>query len=105
MATFTGKENHIISLEEAKKLTSNFQSRLQGDQVRAHYVSKEGLQQLLEQENCVGVRIYYGETDDGKPELVLVGVTEDGRDLTEGVILERTMPCPPYCPSVSDLNH
>ncbi len=104
MAMFTGKEEHIISLEEAKKLVSNFQANLKGDEVRAHYVGKEALLKLLNQENCVGVRIYYARTDDGKPELVLVGVTEEGMDLTNGIILERIIPCPPYCPSDSELN-
>ncbi len=104
MAMFTGKEEHIISLEEAQKLISNFQSKLKGDEVRAHYVGKEALQKLLDQENCVGVRIYYAETDDGKPELVFVGVTENGEDLTNGLILERVWPCPPYCWSDSELN-
>jgi len=104
MANFTGKEDHIITLEEAKKLTSNFQSKLKGDEVKAHYVGKEALLKLLNQENCVGVRIYYAETDDGKPELVFVGVTEEGKDLTDGILLERTFPCPPYCFSESELN-
>lgn len=104
MAMFSGKEEHNISLEEAKKLTTNFQSKLKGDEVRAHYVGKEALQKLLDQENCIGVRIYYAETDDGKPELVLVGVTENGEDLTNGLLLERTLPCPPYCWFESELN-
>lgn len=103
MAVFTGKENHQITLEEAKKLISNYQKKLRGDEVKALYVGKEALQKLLEQENCVGARIYFAETEEGKPELVFVGVTSEGKDLTSGIILERDLPCPPYCDDSSEL--
>jgi hypothetical protein len=52
----------------------------------------------------VGIRIYYAAQDDGTPELVIVGVDENGKDLEEGVILERNLPCPPYCNDESKLN-
>jgi hypothetical protein len=100
---FTGKEQHQITLEEAIKLISNFRNKQSGDVIKAHYFGKEALQKLLDQEGCVGIRIYYAAQDDGTPELVIVGVDENGKDLEEGVILERNYPCPPYCDEKSKL--
>ncbi len=100
---FTGKENHEISLEEAIKLVKNFRSKVGEDDIKAHYIGREAILKVLEQGNCVGLRIYYAENDEGKPELVVVGVNEEGRDLTKGTILERVWPCPPYCDGESEL--
>lgn len=100
---FTGKEDHLISLEEAKKLINNFRNKVGEESVKAHYLGKEAILKVLEQENCVGLRIYYAENDEGKPELVVVGVNEEGKDLTKGTILERVWPCPPYCDGESEL--
>lgn len=101
---FTGKEEHQISLEEAIKLVVNFRNKVGGEGVKAHFIGKEAILKVLEQENCVGVRIYYAENDEGKPELIIVGVNGNGKDLVEGLILERTWPCPPYCDGESRLN-
>jgi hypothetical protein len=30
-------------------------------------------------------------------ELVIVGVKTDGNDLTEGIMGNRSFPCPPHC--------
>lgn len=100
---FTGKEDHQISLEEAIKLVKNFKNKVGEEVVKAHFIGKEAILKVLDQENCVGVRIYYAENDEGKPELVVVGVNENGKDLVEGLILERTWPCPPYCDGESKL--
>lgn len=99
---FTGKEDHLITLEEAIKLIQNYKNT--GQEIKAHYFGKESLQKLLEQEGCVGIRIYYAAQEDGTPEIVIVGVNEEGLDLTNGLILERSWPCPPYCDGKSKLN-
>lgn len=101
---FTGKEEHQITLEEAKKLIQNYKNKNTGQEIKAHYFGKEALQKLLEQEECVGIRIYYASQEDGTPELVIVGVNKEGKDLTSGIILERNWPCPPYCDGDSELN-
>ncbi|MCX8056758.1 MAG: hypothetical protein N3F03_03995 [Ignavibacteria bacterium] len=100
---FTGKEEHQISLEEAIKLIQNFRSKQKGEGIKAHYFGKEALMKLLEQEGCVGLRIYYASQEDGTPELVIVGVNEEGKDLV-GMVLDRSWFCPPYCDGESMLN-
>ncbi len=101
---FTGKEDHHISLEEAIKLISNFRNSQKDFSIKAHYFGKEALEKLLGQEGCVGIRIYYAQNEDGKPELVIVGVNEEGQDLENGTILNRGLPCPPWCLEESKLN-
>ena len=94
---FTGSENHAISLEEARKLTANYRAKAGKDAVLAGFFGKDTIQQILDQEGCVGIRYYYALTDDGKPALVLVGVDANENDLIDGVIAEVSLPCPPYC--------
>lgn len=101
---FTGKEEHQITLEEAKKLIQNYKNKQTGEEIKAHYFGKEALLKLLDQVGCVGIRIYYAAKDDETPELLIVGVNEEGSDLSNGVILERSWPCPPYCDGKSELN-
>lgn len=101
---FNGKEEHQITLDEAIKLIQNYKNKQSGNEIKAHYFGKDALVKLLEQDGCVGIRIYYAAQDDGTPELILVGVNENGKDLTSGVILERNWPCPPYCDGESKLN-
>ena len=37
--------------------------------------------------------------------MVIVGVDEQGRDLVDGIVCERSMPCPPFCgPFLNPLN-
>lgn len=100
---FTGKEEHQISLEEARKLIQNYKSKQKEGEIHAHYFGKEAIYKLLDQEGCVGIRIYYASKEDGTPELVIVGVNEEGKDL-ENIILERGWPCPPYCDGESKIS-
>jgi hypothetical protein len=48
--------------------------------------------------------MYYGQTDDNKPALVLVGVTSDENDMEAGLLADDYVPCPPRCGQSSRLN-
>lgn len=102
--TFTGNEDHSISLEDAAKLTANYRSNAGPNPALAGFFGEETLKQILNQTHCVGIRIYYGEENDGTPTLVLVGADEDENDLIDGKIAERELPCPPYCSVQNTLN-
>ena len=93
---FTGKEEHEISLEEAKKLLTNYRKARPGA-VKAHFFGRDIIDKILSQDGCVGVRIYYGFDDDEKPQLVLVGTDKDEKDLYNGIFGEVSRPCPPFC--------
>jgi len=101
---FTGNEDHDIMLGDAAALTRNFRERAGKDAIKGGFFGQAALQQLLDQEGVVGIRYYYGQENDGRPVLVLVGVDATGNDLIEGFILERSVPCPPYCGFFNELN-
>jgi hypothetical protein len=94
---FTGNEEHTISFEEAKELKDNYQESMSPTDIKAFYYGKTFLLSVLNQEGCVGIRVYNGRKEDGKLEPVIVGVNTDGNDLTEGIMGNRSFPCPPHC--------
>lgn len=93
----------VITLKEAIDFTHSFQE-LNPDFIKSYFVGIEKINLILDQENCIGLRIYNGyNTTDEKTNLVLVGVDKNGNDLVDGIILERLTPCPPYCPKSSPI--
>ena len=102
--TFTGNENHDITLQEASHWTANYRNA-NPDQTKGHYFGETAIQNLLNQTGCVGMRIYYAITDTGIKQLVIVGVTADGNDLVNGLILDRSVLCPPDCGISNPLNN
>ena len=102
---YTGNENHEISLNEAAELTQRFRDNLPViDITTAEYFGKSALEDLLSQNGCVGIRVYYGIDSDMKKRLVIVGVNGEGNDLYEGNLMEVGVICPPFCSSNNPLN-
>ena len=96
---FTGNEDHSVTLEEAKNYTENYRQHEGGGAFLGGAFSRDAFLKILDQAGCTGIRIYMGKGDDGSPNLVMVGVDGDGEDMTGGVIMQRVLPCPPYCAS------
>lgn len=93
-----------ITLEEAKKMISNFKVKFPG-QIKASFLGINVLNLVLQQQNVMGVRIYYGyDTATNIISPVLVGVNDKGEDLT-AVLIDKLEPCPPNCDSSSSLNN
>jgi len=101
---FTGLEDHTIALDEACALTRNYRMKAGKGAVKGGFFGRAAIEQILAQENVAGIRYYYAREHNGRPVLILVGVDEFGKDLHEGFIAERSMPCPPYCGGFSPLN-
>ena len=98
------KRDHKITLEAAAALTRRYrQSAGQGAQ-RAGMFPREVFETLLTQSGCAGVRIYYGQSENGSRELVLVGVDSEGNDQTSAELFDVSLPCPPYCGGGDELN-
>lgn len=92
-----------ITLNEAKTLTESFQTN-HPYEYKCYFMGAEHIQAILDQPGCIGIRIYKGldkETD--KRTLVFVGVNSDSKDMTSGVIADRSYPCPEACPQDSEL--
>ena len=97
----SGNENQSISLPDAQKLVERFHSTLSSGGVKAQYFGRAGIMNILNQPNCIGLRIYYGMNSDGTPTLVLVGVDALGKELADGPLVDKPFPCPPFCDSSS----
>lgn len=96
---FTGKEEHAVSLKKARSLIKAYQKRKSRKSVKALYFSKTGIEKILKQKGCVGLRIYYGKKTSGADTLVIAGADKNGNDIAEGPLAEFGFPCPPFCPS------
>ncbi|MFA7445554.1 MAG: hypothetical protein WCY89_06365 [Flavobacteriaceae bacterium] len=91
----------VITLTEAVDFTHSFQTA-NPNAIKAFLVGEEKLDLILKQRGCIGIRIYNGQ-ENNKNNLVLVGVDENGEDMTNGVIVEHLNPCPPDCSKTSAL--
>ncbi len=102
--SFTGKEDHSISLEDAGNMTRNFQLQAAPNQIIGGFFGKDAVLAIISQEGAVGMRYYYGMDDEGTPHIILIGVSADRNDMTDGLLAERATKCPPSCPESNDLN-
>lgn len=101
--TVNKNSGEVISLDEAIEFTHSFQTD-NPNRIKSFFAGSNLINRILEQENCIGIRIYNGyDTIRNKTNLVLIGVDEAGEDITNGVILEHLNPCPTDCPKNSPL--
>lgn len=93
----------VITLTEAISYTHTFQGENPGA-IKSYFVGINKLNLILAQDNCIGVRIYNGAVvGSNEIKLVLVGVDNNGEDMTSGVMLQDLVPCPAMCPKGSSL--
>ncbi|MEP7197204.1 MAG: hypothetical protein ABI851_11850 [Saprospiraceae bacterium] len=106
--SFSPTTGSFITLSQGQTMVADWIS-LQGNMSltvseanpKASAFGKDRVQEILDQTGCEGIRIYNGYYD-SKRRFVLIGIDEDGNDMTSGRILEFSSPCPPYCaPSTS----
>ncbi|MCC6369602.1 MAG: hypothetical protein IT236_01215 [Bacteroidia bacterium] len=102
--SFTGHEDHSITLAEASEWTANYRATISSGGTIAHFFGKDAIQAILDQSGCVGIRIYYAIDDLGNKQLVLVGANADENDLYEGLLADRALACPINCSSPNPLN-
>jgi hypothetical protein len=105
MSKFTGTEGEAIDLAQAAAWTANYRKQHEGvtEAVKAHFFGRDIMQQILEQEGCVGIRMYYALDDNSQQQLILVGVNAEGQDMEEGTVADRSRVCPPDCAIESSL--
>ena len=102
--TFTGNEGSIITLAEGSTMTAEFRATISIGDTIGMAVGKNLLAAIIDQKDCMGVRMYYALDDNGKNQLVLVGVDSNGNDMTNGVIVDRLLACPVVCSIKNELN-
>lgn len=93
----------VITLDEAIDFTHTFQDN-NPDEIKSFFAGINKINRILGQDDCIGIRFYNG-TDPvtGQNNLVLVGVDQNGEDITSGVIVEKLITCPNFCPQNSAL--
>jgi hypothetical protein len=94
---FTTSDGEFISLDDAKTWTANHRNSENYNGVKALFYGKAKVAQILQQQGCVGLRVYYAIDDQGLPVLVLIGTDAEGNDIESSLILERGIICPPNC--------
>ena len=99
--SFNGTEGGPIDLDDGATLTGNY--RAAGNTELGAFYGKDILRQILDQEGCMGIRIYYGEDKNGKKEMVLVGANANEDDMLE-LVADSGRKCPPYCGAPNSLN-
>ncbi len=104
MAKLTGNEDHEFPLSTASQWTANYRNSVTPGTTIAHCFGKGYIEQIFAQEGCVGMRIYYALDGNGQKQLIIVGVDENGNDLYNGLIAERSQMCPTYCSAANLLN-
>jgi hypothetical protein len=101
---FTGLEDHTISIDDASELTRNYRMGAGKGAIKGGFFGRAAIEQVLSQEGVVGIRYYYAKENNGRPVMIMVGVDEFGKDLVDGFIAERSIPCPPFCGGLNPLN-
>lgn len=102
MSTFNTSDGGYISKATAKEYTENYRDE-NPEATNSHFFGKTKLEEVLDQQDVIGLRIYYGLKDDGNngyiQELIIVGVNDDDKDVLDtNKILDYSRPCPPHCP-------
>lgn len=99
---FDGTEGGAISLTLAANLTAEYR-RQQPNQTKAHFFGKNIIQSILDQNDCMGIRLYYGLDDDGNKQIVMVGADSDENDILD-LVADLSHPCPNTCSKPNPLN-
>ena len=101
---FNEETDHSISVADAAAMTKKFREGAGKVAIIASAFNKKALLSILDQKECVGIRMYYAKKEDGESTLVLVGLKENGDDIYEGKLKEWAANCPPNCGLSNPLN-
>lgn len=102
MPVYSTTTGEFITEEEAAAMTALYRTK-NPSKVRAYFLGKDKLQQLMDQEDVVGLRIYNGINSEGKQQVVVVGAKSNGNDVLT-LILDRSLECPSACSTPNVLN-
>lgn len=96
--------DHRIKLDHAAELTRRFRAAAPRGEFLAGTFHAMQVIELLQQTDCVALRIYHGHDETGEATLVLVGVDDTDQDMAKGMILQLPFKCPPFCGVASPLS-
>ncbi|WP_139924031.1 hypothetical protein [Hymenobacter sp. DG01] len=91
----TEPAERISSLEQARTLIQEFQLA-NPSAVQSHFIGREKLEALLAQDNCKGIRLYFGLDDAEHLNLLAVGTNSLLNDMLRGPVAVSTHPNLPF---------
>ena len=100
----TGQIAHSISMAAAAATTAAYRNTAETHQPKGGFFFFLVLKAILWQDNCTGLRFYYGANDDGKRVICLMGVDTYAQDMIDGILAEKSYWCPPFCADFNFLN-
>lgn len=102
MSDFNGNEGTFIQLTTASTWTKKYRDENEGEPLAIFY-GKTKLNELLNQTDCVGIRVYFATDENGNKQLVLAGAKANKDDITT-LVLDGGLKCPDNCGSPNALN-
>ena len=99
---FDGTEGGEITLSAGAAMTKEFRLR-NPDTIKARFFGKDIINEILNAEGCIGIRLYYGLDEDGNNQLVMVGADSDENDMLD-IVADLSRPCPNVCGVSNPLN-
>jgi hypothetical protein len=101
---FNGTEGAVITLAEGANMTANYRRTIVAGDTKGHFMGRDLIQKILDQPECMGIRVYYGIDENGYKSLVFVGADRNEDDMVGGVIADKSVPCPYSCGRNNPLN-
>jgi polyphosphate kinase 2 (PPK2 family) len=98
---FLGAEKHEIALNEALQLVANFRKDPQASKSQGASFDRGAFDKILAQPGCEKIKMYWAKDQNGKFTVVVIGVDAAGKDMIEGPVMDRILPCPPMCDKTS----
>lgn len=102
--TFDPNKDYTVTEAEAATMTATFRASNPSDKLGA-FISKKTITDILNQANCVGIRIYFGRNSNGDLTPVVTGALANEDDILPGIIAEDGTPSPPHRGSLNSLNN
>lgn len=99
---FDGTEGEFYTPEKAGEFTRRYRNA-RINPVEGCFIGREKLQAILNQPNCVGVRVYFGMDSDNTMNMVFVGADNNQNDILD-VVVENVRKNPPYGSDNNPLN-
>ena len=100
---FDGSEGAPIDLTDAAQWTKKFRTQ-NPDSIKAHYFGRKIIEKILDQSECVGIRIFQAIDEHGTQHLILAGTDANENNQLNGLLGEASIPCPNQCGNADALN-
>jgi hypothetical protein len=99
---FDGTEGGTITLAQGATMTEDYRTA-NPNGINGVFMGKDILNQILDQNGCMGIRVYFALDASGRQTIVCVGADSSESDQENDTVANLGAPCPPRC-KTSQLN-